>query len=138
MKGIPIISVDVFIFKKSKILLGNRIFNRKNTYCVPGGHLEFGETIRACAVREVREETGLKIKLEDIIGVHENNISGKHYVILCFKAEWVSGIPKNLENKNTNWKWYSKDNLPSPLFGMTERVLKNYKKNIIADMRKYL
>ncbi len=36
---------------------------------VPGGALEFGEGVRACAVREVREETGLQVEAQRLVGV---------------------------------------------------------------------
>ncbi len=36
---------------------------------VPGGALEFGEGVRACAVREVREETGLQVEVQRLVGV---------------------------------------------------------------------
>lgn len=53
---------------------------------LPGGHLEFGETPEACAVREVLEETGLEISEADVRFVTATNdifeAEGKHYVTL--------------------------------------------------------
>jgi 8-oxo-dGTP pyrophosphatase MutT (NUDIX family) len=39
-------------------------------WTMPGGTLKFGESLPSCAVREVEEESGLKIELTDIIGVY--------------------------------------------------------------------
>lgn len=39
---------------------------------LPGGHLEFGETLAACLSREIFEETGLNVEAEKLVYVHEN------------------------------------------------------------------
>lgn len=134
----PTVSVDVFVFKGKRLLLGKRKdkFIGRFTYAPPGGHLELCETLRQCAVREVKEETGLSVKLDDVIGIHENNTYGKHYVIICFKAEWIKDEPQLLEPDNClGWQWYDLDNLPSPLFANNLTTIKNFEKGVIADIR---
>jgi ADP-ribose pyrophosphatase YjhB (NUDIX family) len=42
------------------------------TYALPGGHLEFGETLSACLSREIFEESGLNVEAEKLVYVHEN------------------------------------------------------------------
>jgi ADP-ribose pyrophosphatase YjhB (NUDIX family) len=39
---------------------------------LPGGHLEFGETLASCLTREFLEETGLNVEAEKLVYVHEN------------------------------------------------------------------
>jgi ADP-ribose pyrophosphatase YjhB (NUDIX family) len=39
---------------------------------LPGGHLEFGETLAACLSREFLEESGLNVEAEKLVYVHEN------------------------------------------------------------------
>jgi 8-oxo-dGTP diphosphatase len=54
----------------------------------PGGHLEFGEAILACAERETLEETGLEIRPLEILAV-TNDIfekEGKHYITIFVKC----------------------------------------------------
>ncbi len=41
-------------------------------YALPGGHLEFGETLAMCLSREVYEESGLNVEAEKLVYVHEN------------------------------------------------------------------
>jgi 8-oxo-dGTP diphosphatase len=62
------------------------------TWSTPGGHLDFGEDPRACAVREVAEETGLTVGRIEFVGV-TNDVFGSesHYITLWFAAEGVSG-----------------------------------------------
>ena len=42
------------------------------SYALPGGHLEFGETLALCTAREFFEETGLNVEPEKLLYVHEN------------------------------------------------------------------
>ena len=41
-------------------------------YALPGGHLEFGETLATCLTREVYEETGLNVEADKLAYIHEN------------------------------------------------------------------
>ena len=50
------------------ILLLRRKDNDKWT--MPGGTLDFGESLTSCAIREVREETGLQIRITGLAGTH--------------------------------------------------------------------
>jgi 8-oxo-dGTP diphosphatase len=56
------------IDSEAKILLLRRRDNDKWT--LPGGTLEFGETLTECAIREVREETGFSIRITGLIGTY--------------------------------------------------------------------
>lgn len=63
-------------------------------WMVPGGTLEWGETLEEATVREVREETGIDIVIESFVEIIEAIIpgdSGFHYVIMDYAARAVSG-----------------------------------------------
>ncbi len=69
----PIPTVDALIEKNGKILLIRRkIEPFKGKLALPGGHIEYGETVENAIKREVKEETNLKIKLIDILGVYSD------------------------------------------------------------------
>ena len=70
----PIVGVGVIVLRDGLVLLGERIGSHgSRTWALPGGHLEFGETVEQCAAREVREETGLE--LQDIkVGPYSSDL----------------------------------------------------------------
>ncbi len=63
------VSAFVVIFdKKGRVLLSHR--RTLDVWNLPGGSVEFGELPTDAAIREVKEETGLKIKIEELVGVY--------------------------------------------------------------------
>ncbi len=56
--------------ERSRILLHRRRDNERWT--IPGGAMEIGESIGECAIRETKEETGLDVQPEYIVGVYSN------------------------------------------------------------------
>ncbi len=124
----PLVGVAVIIMKDRKVLLGKRKMSHgEGTWALPGGHLEFNETIEDCARREVFEETGLIIK-NIRYGAFTNDIfSGdqKHYVTLFVISEYDSGILEPKEpDKCHGWVWFSWCDLPEPKFLPLENLLK--------------
>ncbi|MCL4384205.1 NUDIX hydrolase [Patescibacteria group bacterium] len=116
----PRIGVGVFVFKNGRFLMGcRRGSHGSGSWSVPGGHLEFGETIETAAKREVKEETNLEISRLKIAGV-TNDIfesEGKHYLTIWVTSFWQSGTPRIMEpDKFIDLDWYNFDTLSSNLF----------------------
>ncbi len=60
----PAVGVGVFVWHDGKFLMGRRVgAHGGGKWSVPGGHLEFGESWKTCAAREVLEECGVKIRV---------------------------------------------------------------------------
>jgi len=57
--------------KKDRVLLSHR--RDLDIWNLPGGHVEKGELPTEAAIRETREETGLKIKIKDLVGVYKKS-----------------------------------------------------------------
>ncbi len=124
----PKVGVGVFIRKDGKILMQKRRgHHAEGTWSLSGGHLEFGESIEACAIREVKEE--LDIQITNLkIGPFTNDIfekEGKHYVTFFVVSDYLGGEEKINEPENTSEiGWFEWGDFPSPLFLSVENLYK--------------
>ncbi len=119
-KKIPKVGIGVIIIRDNKILL----LKRKNahgqgTWSMPGGHLEFGESLENCAVRETEEETSIKITDVKFKAI-TNDIfkkENKHYITIWMEGKYLSGEPKiNANYEMSEVGWFDLKKLPQPLF----------------------
>jgi 8-oxo-dGTP diphosphatase len=116
----PRVGVGVIVVRNGRVLLGLRQGSHgAGTWALPGGHLEFGESVEACAAREVLEETGLVVGrirpgpfTNDVMATED-----KHYVTLFVVADAAQGEPQRCEpQKCERWAWFNWSDLPEPLF----------------------
>lgn len=116
----PKIGVGVFIIRGDKVLVGQRIGSHgANTWSLPGGHLEYGETVTNCARREIEEETGLEIGSVRPIGFTNDIFTNedKHYVTLFVATDWPGGEAEIREPaKCLEWRWVRWPDVPEPIF----------------------
>ncbi len=119
-EAIPRVGVGVIIVRDGLILLGERIGSHgAGTWALPGGHLEFGESIEDCARRETLEETGLL--LQTITPAPTTNdimaAEGKHYVTIFVQATANRAQPQTMEpSKCRGWHWFRWSAMPEALF----------------------
>ncbi len=115
----PRVGVGVCVEQEGRVLLGKRKgAHGSGEWAFPGGHLEFGESVEECAIRELAEETGLEA-LELQLGPWTNDIfdDTRHYITLFAFVGQFEGELQVLEpHKCEGWQWFEWDALPSPLF----------------------
>ena len=110
----PQIAVSAAIFRDGKVLLVRRARSpARGHYSLPGGRVEFGETLHTALHREVDEETALKIEIAGLAGWREvvpGAGGGGHYVIMSFAARWASGEPV-LNDEHDDFRWLAPEGL---------------------------
>lgn len=92
----PVPAVGVVCLRADSVLLIRRgTPPRLGEWSLPGGRIEPGEGVKEAALRELHEETGVEARLLGLIDVVDGIFpdAGRHYVLVDFAAEWVSGEP---------------------------------------------
>jgi 8-oxo-dGTP diphosphatase len=124
-------STAIIPYTDNKILLIKR-----NTHpfvgfwALPGGRMDPGETIEQTVVREVKEETGLDVKIVRIVGEYVERGAREEieyeYYPTCFVVEPVGGELKKQDSEIQEMKLFSLDALPKPLAFEHEKMLEDY------------
>ena len=121
----PINIVVAYIPFDDKLLLNKRIDEPyKNMWSLVGGHLELGETIEECIVREVKEETTLEATFVALRGIASEIISeqGKpidHFIL--WVCEVSVSYDKALEQDEGEMRWFSLEEIEI----MKERIIES-------------
>lgn len=104
------LTVLILIEDGNRILLQNRVKKDWRGYALPGGHVEAGESFVEAAVREAKEETGLRIKNPRLVGVKQFPIPNGRYVVFLFKATDFDGQAQSSDEGNVEWVEYERLN----------------------------
>jgi len=91
----PLLAVDIVIVfpDKSFVLIKRRNPPFEGYWAIPGGFVEYGETVEEAAIREAEEETGLKVELLKLVGVYSkpDRDPRGHVVSIAFLAKPIGG-----------------------------------------------
>lgn len=124
------IGVSVFLIKDGKVLFGKRIGKTGyGTWCLPGGHFEYGESLAGAAKRELKEETGIAAGNVEFLHIINDVQYGDHYVHINFFVKDFKGEAMVTEpDKFAEWKWFLIDDLPKNIFAGHQKFMPAYKK----------
>jgi ADP-ribose pyrophosphatase YjhB (NUDIX family)/ubiquinone/menaquinone biosynthesis C-methylase UbiE len=110
----------IVLNEAGEVLLIRRSDNGR--WCLPGGHVDYGETVSQCAVREAYEETGVVVEVERLSGVYSKPYEARegltrpsHYVILAFVCRPVGGELR-LSQESTEVRYFAPGELPETLW----------------------
>lgn len=122
----PLPTVDIII---EVVEGGVVLIERKNFphgWALPGGFVDYGESLEAAALREAEEETSLKVQLiEQFHAYSDPNRDPRHHTISVVYIATAQGIPRGADDAKTA-KIFTEAQLPNPIVFDHSRILANY------------
>ena len=121
----PLPTVDTIIEVPGGIVLIKRRFPPLG-WALPGGFVEYGETVETAAVREAQEETGLAVTLTDLLGVYSDpgRDPRSHTIATVFIGR-AEGVPVGADDA-AEAGIFTAATLPSPLAFDHAAILRDY------------
>jgi len=119
------LTVDAIIEIDGGIVLIERKFE-PHGWALPGGFVEWGETVEAATIREAKEETGLDIQLTELLGVYSDprRDPRRHTVATVFVAT-ATGAPQGGDDA-AQARIFEPGNLPESLAFDHAKILDDY------------
>jgi len=112
--------------EKRILLVKRSVEPKKGYWCLPGGFMELDETPEQCALRELREETGLSGKIKLLLGVRANPSPMYHTVHMTgYLVNEFSGTPVAGDDAD-EVKWFSIHALPEIAFDSHRHFISIY------------
>lgn len=122
------LAVDAIIVKDSKILLIKRATEPfKDLWALPGGGVDYNETLEEALKKEVQEEVGLLVKSTKFLNIYSKPERDPFQVIALTYITEVTGNPK-AGTDASEYQWFALDNLPKPLGFDHEKIIADYKR----------
>ncbi|MEH7457140.1 NUDIX domain-containing protein [Bacillus sp. JJ1127] len=127
----PRVGAGAFIVNERKelLLVLRKKAPEQGHWSLPGGKVEWMETVEDTVVREIQEEVGLEIQITSLLCVtnhilREENV---HWVCPTYMAKAIGGTAENLEEHAIDRiGWFSVESLPTPLTLTLQNALKEY------------
>jgi len=115
----------VFPYQGGILLVQRAIEPQYGKWVFPGGYVDRGETLEAAALREVREESGLVVRLTGLLGAY--SFPGNPVILVAYAGE-VSGGAIAIDEESLAVHAFPPDEIPwgELAFPSTVRVLRDY------------
>lgn len=128
----PFVTTDGIILKRDKVLLVKRNPPPFSGYwTLPGGHVDYGETVETAIKREMREELGVEVKIKKIIGVYSDPKRDPRYHAISVIYLLGKGKGKiKLDWESSEYKYFPLNKPPKRIGFDHKKVLKNLKRNL--------
>ena len=125
----PIPAAGAVIVEDNKILLVKRAHPPKiGWWCLPAGFMEWDEHPSQTAVREVKEETGLDIRLNGLFNIYSGSDDPRNNAILILYLADITGGKMEAKDDALEVAFFSFDNIPEKLaFESHVETIKDYR-----------
>jgi 8-oxo-dGTP diphosphatase len=100
--------------------------NHPHGWALPGGFVDYGESLEAAAVREATEETSLQVQLvEQFYAYSDPSRDSRHHTISAVYIATAQGVPKGADDAKTA-KVFAAGQLPQPIVFDHLQILRDY------------
>ena len=121
----PFPTVDIIIEVEDGIVLIERK-NPPHGWAIPGGFVDYGETVENAAVREAKEETGLDVTLTGLLGVYSDpQRDPRHHTLSTVFVASAAGTPAGQDDA-LDAAVFTQEDLPSNLVFDHREILEDY------------
>lgn len=121
----PKLAVAVLIEQDGQLLLGRRSSRAKapGKWSFPAGFVDRGEPVEIAAIREVREETGLEITIDALLGAYSS--AGEPVVLLAYAGTICGGTLAPADDLS-EVAYFALDQLPDPAFAHDPQIVADW------------
>jgi mutator protein MutT len=122
----PRIRAAAILIENGRILLVKQEVSATRHWSLPGGKLDRGESLEQCLIRELKEETGLDIRVKELAYITDRITGNDHLVHMTF-------IVERINNKTLPLEWKHDD----PFFSEACGAIREVKMVPISEMKTY-
>lgn len=130
----PSIGAVIAIIEKGRILLTQR--EDSEVWCLPGGAVEDAESLEDAAAREAFEETGLQVRLTQLVGMYSQlrwHHGGNHFAL--FAAEPIGGALRLAAGETLDAGFFDRSALPEPLVWWHQQPIEDALDGVVGAAR---
>lgn len=121
----PLVTVDIIIEVANRIVLIKRV-NPPHGWALPGGFVDYGESLESSAAREAKEETSLDIRLKEQFHTYSApDRDPRHHTITTVFIATATGTPIAADDA-AKAELFDRNNLPQPLVFDHGKILTDY------------